>query len=243
MALLLIDLILLLLYILVCRNKDYIKNVVLVCLSCISVFLFTNIFIQNCFVNNIYNINSLENYVQTNIMSIASAQKRSNTARYSVAIANFKIGIDYPLLGVGYGLTDGYIRHYLPEMADNSDEVKMWLERQKVKGIIKSGFPKLNEYASLFAETGIIGFVVFLFPSLYLLNKIKSIIFRKDIFKAKLPFIMFSISLFGVLASGFSAVLNAFCCYWVLLGLGYAMCFGKENDVKDNGDTCSRQKH
>lgn len=101
----------------------------------------------------------------------------------------------------------------------------------------------MNEYASLFAETGIIGFVVFLFPSLYLLYKIKSIIFRKDIFKAKLPFIMFSISLFGVFASGFSAVLNAFCCYWVLLGLGYAMCFGKENDVKDNGDTCSGQKH
>ena len=107
----------------------------------------------------------------------------------------------------------------------------------------KSGFPKLNEYASLFAETGIIGLVVFLLPGLYLLSKLKTIILSKNIFVNKLPFIMFAISLLGVLASGFSAVLNAFYCYWVLLGLGYAMCFGKENDVKDNGDTGSRQEH
>lgn len=243
MALMVIELVLLLFYIIVCRIKDYINNAVLIIFTCIGMFFFANVFIQNCFINNIYKISSVEKYVETNIASIASTQQRSNSARYSIAIANFKIGIDYPLLGVGYGLTDGYIRHYLPEMADNSGEVRMWLEQQKDKGIIKSGFPKLNEYASLFAETGIIGFIVFLFPSLYLLNKLKTIIFSKNIFANKLSFIMFSISLLGVLASGFSAVLNAFFCYWVLLGLGYAMCFGKENDVKDNGDTGSRQEH
>lgn len=243
MALLVIELVLLLCSIIVYRRKDYINNVVLIFFSCISMFFFANIFIQNCFVNNIFKINSVEKYVETNIASITSTQKRSNSARYSVAIANFKLGIDYPLFGVGYGLTDGYIRYYLPEMAENSGEVRMWIEQQKDKGVIKSGFPKLNEYASLFAETGIIGLVVFLLPGLYLLSKLKTIILSKNIFVNKLPFIMFAISLLGVLASGFSAVLNAFYCYWVLLGLGYAMCFGKENDVKDNGDTCSRQKH
>ena len=243
MALLVIELVLLLCSIIVYRRKDYINNVVLIFFSCISMFFFANIFIQNCFVNNIFKINSVEKYVETNIASITSTQKRSNSARYSVAIANFKLGIDYPLFGVGYGLTDGYIRYYLPEMAENSGEVRMWIEQQKDKGVIKSGFPKLNEYASLFAETGIIGLVVFLLPGLYLLSKLKTIILSKNIFVNKLPFIMFAISLLGVLASGFSAVLNAFYCYWVLLGLGYAMCFGKENDVKDNGDTGSRQEH
>ena len=44
---------------------------------------------------------------------------------------------------------------------------------------------------------------------------------------------MFLISLLGIMASGIGDTLNITYCYWVLLGLGYAMCFGKAGDEKD----------
>lgn len=109
---------------------------------------------------------------------------------------------------------------------------------------MRSGFPKLGEYTSRFSETGIIGLVLFLIPPFILLQKLYFKITDKKLnVDDKLPYVFFTISLIGIMASGLGDTINITYCYWVLLGLGYAMCFGKENDVKDNGDTCSRQKH
>jgi hypothetical protein len=74
-----------------------------------------------------------------------------------------------------------------------------------------------------------------------LLNKLGKKILHNN--EQKLPYIMFLISFLGMLITGFSNILNITYCYWILLGLGYAMCFGKEYDVKDNGDTGNRQEH
>ena len=120
----------------------------------------------------------------------------------------------------------------------------MWIQNQKEKGILRSGFPKLGEYTSRFSETGIIGLVLFLIPPFILLRKLYfKITDKKLTVDDKLPYVFFTISLIGIMASGLGDTINITYCYWVLLGLGYAMCFGKENDVKDNVDTCSRQKH
>ena len=52
-------------------------------------------------------------------------------------------------------------------------------------------------------------------------------------FQYKLEYVMYLISLLGIMASGIGDTLNITYCYWVLMGLGYAMCFGKAGDEKD----------
>lgn len=188
--------------------------------------------------------NQLAEYFEKNLFSLGNFTQRSNDARYSIMIADFKIGLDHPLIGVGSGLRNAYIPDYLPEMAKDNGEVKMWIKNQKEKGILRSGFPKLGEYTSRFAETGISGLILFLVPPFILLRKLYFKITDKNMsVDNKLPYLFFTISLIGIMASGLGDNLNITYCYWVLLGLGYAMCFGKENDVKDNGDTGSRQEH
>ena len=195
-------------------------------------------------VDNRYGIDSIESYLESNLTSLASTSQRSNGARYSIMIADLKIGLDRPLTGVGSGLRNAYIPDYLPEMAKDNGEVQMWIQNQKEKGILRSGFPKLGEYTSRFAETGIIGLALFLVPPFILLRKLYFKITDKSMrVDDKLPFVFFTISLIGIMTSGIGDTINITYCYWVLLGLGYAMCFGKENNVKDNGDTGSRQEH
>lgn len=222
-------------------RKVFIKKVVLVILVTAIAFSASNYFQQNLLYYNTYKISSVEEYLKTNVTSIVSSDSRSNTARYSVALAHLKIGMAYPLFGVGYNLSNSYIKDYLPEMAENSGEVKMWLKLQDEKGLLKSGFPKLGEWTSRFSETGIINLFIYLLPIMILLNKLGKKILHNN--EQKLPYIMFLISFLGMLITGFSNILNITYCYWILLGLGYAMCFGKENDVKYNDDTGSRQEH
>lgn len=183
-------------------------------------------------------------YLEKNLFSLLSLNKRSNGARYSTIIADFKIGLDNPILGVGSGLRNAYVPEYLPEISKNNNEVKLWINLQKEKGILKSGFPNLCEYTNRFAETGIIGLGIFLLSAILLLKNLLSKIKDKNInFDLKIIYIYFGISFIGIMASAIGSTINATYFYWILLGLGYAICFGKENDVKDNGDTGSRQEH
>ncbi len=106
---------------------------------------------------------------------------------------------------------------------------------------MRSGFPKLGEYTSRFAETGIIGLTLFLVPQFILLRKLYLKITDKSIIiDDKLPYIFFTISLIGIMASGLGDSINITYCYWVLLGLGYAMCFTKtineESETKINNE-------
>lgn len=226
------------------RNKFFFKQVGKIFIASITAFMFSGLFINNLLVDNRYGIDSIESYLESNLTSLASTSQRSNGARYSIMIADLKIGLDHPLIGVGTGLRNAYILDYLPEMAKDNGEVQMWIQNQKEKGILRSGFPKLGEYTSRFAETGIIGLVLFLIPPFILLRKLYfKITYKNMTVDDKLPYVFFTISLIGIMASGLGDTINITYCYWVLLGLGYAMCFGKENDVKDNGDTGSRQEH
>ena len=226
------------------KNKFIFKEVGKILAVSVTAFMLSGLFINNLLVDNRYGIDSVESYVENNLTSLTSSSQRSNGARYSIMLADLKIGLDHSLIGVGSGLRNAYIPDYLPEMAKDNGEVKMWIKNQQEKGILRSGFPKLGEYTSRFAETGIIGLTLFLIPPFILLRKLYfKITDRNMSLDDKLPYVFFTISLIGIMASGIGDTINITYCYWVLLGLGYAMCFGKENDVKNNGDTGSRQEH
>lgn len=93
---------------------------------------------------------------------------------------------------------------------------------------MRAGFPKLGEYTNRFAETGILGLIMFLIPSVILLKKLYfKIKDRTVMVNDKLPYVFFTISLIGIMASGIGDTINITYCYWVLLGLGYAMYYDK----------------
>ena len=219
------------------RSRDLLKKTSSVVLCILLSFVGSNLFMST-FINtksNTTEINvttTMTEYIDSNATSLANPDKRSNRARYSIMEADFRIGLDYPILGVGRGLRNGYIPQYLPEKGKQNGEVKMWLEYREKLGILKSGFPSLGEYTVRFGETGILGLLVFLAPVLFLIFiMIKKLM--DNGFQYKLEYEMYLISMLGIMASGIGDTLNITYCYWVLLGLGYAMCFGKAGDEKD----------
>lgn len=204
-------------------KEELLKRCLVIILSSVLIFFASNVFIS--FEADTKNSNGVTvvSYFEDNVESLASPDKRSNRARYSIMKANFKMGIDYPFIGVGYSLRQAYTKKYLPEVAFSDSEVKMWIHNQEVKGIMKASFPELGDYLVRFAETGVIGLIIFLIPALSLLYLQIKTIFRLSCLKEKLPYIFFMISFLGILASGIGDSLNVTYCYWILLGLGYAM--------------------
>lgn len=219
----------LIIYIFYLKNIIFIKNGVLILIFSIISFISANILISNITITNTNKMN-ISTYLDDNLGSLASTDKRSNAARYSIIIAKLKIYKDYPLLGVGTNLINGYIPDYLPIMSENNKEINMWINDQRKQGILKSGYPNLCEYASQLAQNGSVGLIVFLLPAFILLkNLIKKIKERRIYYEQSLIYIVFSISLIGVLTSGLGDSINITYCYWVLLGLGYALCFGESS--------------
>lgn len=209
-------------------HKSLLRKTLIIIFCSMIGFLFTNVFIGN--VNfNVLNKKTtyesqVESYLNDNLGSLQHTNQRSNRARFSMMEANFRMGLDYPILGVGYSLRQGYTISYLPEMAFDDDEVNLWIKNQNENGIIKSGFPCLGEYTTRFAETGLIGVVLFLLPMLYLLINILKFIFCHNIEIAKKQaFVCYTISFLGVLGSGIGESLNVTYSLWILLGLGYSM--------------------
>lgn len=164
-------------------------------------------------------------YVKSNAASLADPNARSNGARYSVMEADFKIGLDHPLLGVGDGLRSYYLPDYFSKKALKNGEIKMWMRFMKKLGAVRSGIPRLGEYTSRFSTTGLIGLGVFFAPVIVL---ILSLFKKMRASQERFIYIIFGVAICGVLASGIGNILNMVYGYWLLLGLGYAAARGKD---------------
>lgn len=168
-------------------------------------------------------------YIESNATSLKNLDARSNRARYSVMEADIRVGMDYPVLGVGSGLRSSYVVDYFSGKALENGEVKMWLRFRENLGIMRVGIPKLGEYTSKFSETGILGMVIFFFPAIMLFWGMYK---KLQEFGDKWPYVMFLISFCGIMATGIGDTLNITFAYWILLGLGYAIVFGRKNNTE-----------
>lgn len=210
------------------RKGEFVKNFLVIAICSLLAFIGATGFLtfkENVSGKHISHTQSVQAYFGANVASVASTTQRSNGARYAVMEANLKIGLDHPLLGVGTTLRHAYIPDYLSESGKSDAEVQMWIKNQKEQGILKSGIPNLGEYTTRFAETGMVGLILFLVPPLVLLKRLLFFMKekRKDIHNVS-PYVFFCISFLGVLASGIGDSLNILYSYWILLGVGYAMC-------------------
>lgn len=171
-------------------------------------------------------MNTVNNYISNNLTSLATSNKRSNGARYALIKSNLRIGANHFWLGVGKGLTGAYISNNFTYEEKQNKEVNMWITNQKKEGVLRYGLGAMNEYVGRFAETGIIGLVVFLLPFIYiefkLLKTIRSIQANEQI-----KILLLFTGLMGTMVAGMNGSLHVFYSTWVILGLCYAAILGK----------------
>lgn len=106
-------------------------------------------------------------YVEDNVGSLASSNKRSNQARYALIKSNIKIGLEHPLLGVGPMLNGAYVVDHFDDFDLQSGEVQQWVHAFWKMGPLKHNFDAMNEYVTIFSTTGILGLLCLFFPFLY----------------------------------------------------------------------------
>lgn len=114
---------------------------------------------------------SVENYMEQNVTSVVG-NHRSNGARKANVRATFQIGLEHPLFGIGQGLKDMYLDKNLRPDERKNEEVANWSKYMYDKGPLKSSYPTLNQLAGVFAEQGITGLLLFLFPIGYVVWKL-----------------------------------------------------------------------
>lgn len=170
--------------------------------------------------------------LEDNLVSLASNNKRSNGARYGLLKAHFRTGLQHPLLGVGKGLTGVYVAdNFTPEEAANG-EISSWIRNQEERGPMAAGYSMpdaMNEFVSRFSSTGILGLGTFLFPFAYvLLRLLKKWVIRKD-----LTAMMMMLALISSMMAGCNGSLNLMYAVWLLLGLSYAVAFGRERSMNE----------
>lgn len=211
------------------RNREIIKKGIIILLCGVISFIGANAFTLIEKKSDIDFSTEMNSYIDENLGSIASTNQRSNNARYSVMIADLKIGLENPVFGVGRDLRSAYVYDNLPEMGKDNAEINKWKEDSIEYGILRFGVPVLSKYTAQFAESGILGLIAFLFVPAFLVVKLCKNIFVKENLSNKewIMYMTVFISLLGLLIGAIAGNINSRYCYWVLLGLGYAMCSSK----------------
>ena len=167
--------------------------------------------------------NQFRAYLGNNLGSLTGVHKRSNLSRFSIAFAELKIGIENPILGVGTDLCTAYVPSHFPDSLGKNREMTLWIERQEEYGMLKSPIPKLTEYTSRLAETGILGLGIFLLPFFYTFFK-KGILLKKTK-KTRDRYVIgnMGISIITLLMVGIGDQINIFYSMWLIFGVFLTM--------------------
>ena len=162
--------------------------------------------------------------VKSNLINLASSTARSNSVRYGVMKANFRVFLENPIFGVGSGLQSAYAANSYTEYESNLSEIERWITAYKNNGpfgkdVLHSGF---NEYVDRLAQTGILGATAFFLPFLYVLFKlVKNILNVDESKKIDMGFML--LTLISLLVSGLNVGLHIVYCIWTILGLAYVI--------------------
>lgn len=171
--------------------------------------------------------------IENNFTSLASNNKRSNGARYALLKSHFRTGLQHPFLGVGRGLTSAYVeRNFKPEEAKNG-EVAQWIKYQQERGPMADGYSipdAMNEFVTRFSTSGILGFIVFFFPFVYVVLRLLKQ-WRKD---KQLASMFMAFALISSLVAGCNGSLNLLYAIWILLGIAYTVALGKQKEKEAN---------
>ena len=158
----------------------------------------------------------------------------SNHSRFTVIKTNIRIGEKHPVFGVGNGLHNAYLRDILSE--DPGDEIQMWNRVMDKSGWMRGVFPNLGDWFVRFAETGVLGLLVFAFPLMTAICHLGfKVLNRKSLIgKANIDCIFILISLVGLAATGIGDSLNNMFCCWLMLSMAFLEIHGGEYRKVEN---------
>lgn len=177
--------------------------------------------------NNVVANKIVSKAIDDNLLSVASENKRSNTARYGVIKSELAMGADHWLIGVGNENTKYYFEKYMPKENLKSNEIRMWI-RQMHEKQWQSSYPCLNEYTRRFAENGIGGLILFVLPFFFVIWQLWKCLLVENSNYWQASAIVF-IGLIICAVSWLGNTANAFYLSYVLLGLGCVICCGHKH--------------
>lgn len=165
-----------------------------------------------------------QKYIDQNFKSLfgidkGNAHAGSNHSRFTVQKTHIQIGLEHPLLGVGTGLRQGYLREKLDK--DPGAEIQKWNKNIDKRGVLRAGFANLGDFTLRFAETGFLGLALYLLPSLVML-----LAYAKRLVKPceKIePYLFCSLSFIGIMSTGLGDGMNITFCYWMIMAISFLL--------------------
>lgn len=145
----------------------------------------------------------------------------SNHSRFTIIKTNIRIGEKHPILGVGNGLHNAYLRDILSK--DPGDEIQMWNKVMDQSGWLRGVFPNLGDWFVRFAETEILGLLTFIFPLMVAIYHLRFKIFNQRTLTStsSVDCIFILVSLVGLAAAGLGDSLNNMFSYWLMLSMAF----------------------
>lgn len=165
-----------------------------------------------------------QKYIDQNLKSFSGTDKEnahagSNHSRFTVQKTHIHIGLEHPLLGVGTGLRQGYLREKLDK--DPGWEIQKWNKNIDNKGMLRAGFANLGDFTLRFAETGFLGLGIYLLPSFVLLLTYVKVLVKRH--EKIMPFLFTSLSFIGIMSTGLGDGMNITFCYWVAMAISFLL--------------------
>lgn len=113
-----------------------------------------------------------QRYLENTVLSIKDPAARSNMARLGNTVSHLFVALKHPVFGVGTGLQAAYVDENIPDFARENGEIQLWGTMMRSEGVLKSGYPILNNYLGIAAQNGLLGLGLYLMPVLWLLSLI-----------------------------------------------------------------------
>lgn len=158
------------------------------------------------------------NEVMTSFTDKETSYAGSNIARLGSQITAVRIGVDYPIFGVGLGQYGFHMPAYVPDWAWDNKAIQDYMDPDP--GSIWA--PVHGIYPRILAELGFVGLLIWLAIWSVLLFKCWQRCYERTKQQGKLDYLGLAliISIIGVLMSGLNTDTFRFMGYWISLSLG-----------------------
>lgn len=180
----------------------------------------------------------MEKYLEKNIYNVANVNYGSNSSRYGITFTELRVWTDYPIWGAGSGaLMQPYMYSRFPKFSDN-EEIRRWKKFNTENGVMTHHLPVLNHLSNQLARNGLVCFVLFYLPLLYLVYIVTYKKWARYSIKERNVVYALLMSLFCIFVSCMSASLNLLLTYWIVLGILGAVALSDDY----NGEIISETK-
>ena len=168
-------------------------------------------------------------YLKGNVASVdlsKDSQRGGNAPRKAYIMIHLREGLDYPLLGVGPGLSGRYDLEYVTKEDMKVPEIRKAVNSMKARdeGNARFSLYAQNEYVQRFSENGILGLLIFIFPFAFIYWKLIGMLMKYRKNKEKVLLVLWAlIALPAAAVSGLNGSATMMYNIWPVLGLSYAI--------------------